>query len=204
MPNLRLFTGIAIAPEVVEKLARILDELRPLAKLNWSPAENLHLTTKFIGAWPEERLPELKTALESVQFGKTFEISIARFGYFPNPHHPHSFFADVQTGPELAELAGRIGQALLPLGIPQENRPFTPHLTLARIKPPDRAQRTVRPVRSNGDVRKLRQHISKMTDLDFGKFTVSEFHLYLSKPGPSGSVYTILSSYSLMTESVPA
>jgi len=179
--NLRLFTGIAIAPAVVDRLAQVLGELQPLAKVNWTPVENLHITLKFIGAWPEERLKELKTALENVRFGKALEISIAKFGYFPNPHHPHSFFAGVQAGPELAELAGRIDEALLTSGVAKEERRFTPHLTLARIR--------------NQDVSALRQHISKMTDFDFGKFTASEFHLYLSKPGPKGSVYTSLAVY---------
>lgn len=180
---MRLFTGIAISPAVLDGLRRVLEELRPLAKLNWSPVENLHITTKFIGAWPDERLEEVKTALGGVPFARAFEIAVAKVGYFPNPHHPHSFFAGIQADPELAELAGRIDEALLPLGIAKENRPFTPHLTLARIK--------------NQDVRALRQHIAKMTDFDFGKFTASAFHLYLSKPGPAGSVYTSLAAYSV-------
>lgn len=180
--GLRLFTGIAIAPAVLEKLACVLGELRPLAKVNWTPVENLHITTKFIGGWPEERLTELKAALEKVEFGKAFDISIAKFGYFPNPHHPHSFFAGVQGGPELAALAGRIDEALLPLEIRKEDRPFTPHLTLARVK-------------KNQNVRELRQHIAKMTDFEFGRFTVSGFHLYLSKPGLSNSIYESLAAY---------
>ena len=64
---MRLFTGIAIAPRVLDNLARVLQELRPLAPLKWSPAENLHITSKFIGAWPEERLAELQAALEEMQ-----------------------------------------------------------------------------------------------------------------------------------------
>ena len=61
---MRLFTGIAIAPHVLDNLARVLKEMRPLASLNWSPVENLHITSKFIGAWPEERLEELEEALD--------------------------------------------------------------------------------------------------------------------------------------------
>lgn len=186
MPNLRLFVGIVIAPDVLANLARMLDQLRPLARLNWAPPENLHITLKFIGAWPEDRLPEVQSRLEQIRFGRSLRISIAGFGYFPNPHHPHSFFAGVQCGRELAELAGRIDDALLPLGIAKEARPFTPHLTLARI-------------RENQDVGPLRQQIARMTDFDFGQFEPSEFHLYSSKTGPNGSVYTSLSAYSLLT-----
>jgi len=178
---MRLFTGIAVDPAVLARLSRVLAELQPLAKVNWSPVENLHITTKFIGSWPDDRLGELKTALAGVQFGR-FEITIAKFGYFPNPHHPHSFFAGIDGGAALPDLAARIEESLMPLGIAKEKRPFNPHLTLARIK--------------TQDVHALRGHIAKMTDFHFGKFTASVFHLYLSKPGPAGSVYTSLASYS--------
>lgn len=203
MPNLRLFVGIAIAPAVLRNLARVLDQLRPLARLNWTPPENLHITLKFIGAWPEERLAGLRAALEHIPFGRTVEIAIAGFGWFPNPHYPHSFFAGVQSAPALAELAGRIDEVLLPLGIRKEARPFKPHLTLARIK-------------DNQNVSPLRQQIAKMTDrfnfdpaqrparvaggaVNFGKFDASEFHLYSSQTTPNGSIYTSLSAYSLLT-----
>ena len=181
---MRLFTGIARPPRVRDNLARVLKELRPLAPVNWSPVENLHITTKFIGQWPEERLAEVEEALETVNFGRVFEIAIARFGFFPNPHHPHAFFAGVQAEPGLAELSNRIDEALRPLGIAGENRPYSPHLTLARIK--------------QEDIRELREHIAKMTNFDFGKFQVSEFHLYLSNTGPKGSIYKPLAKYALL------
>jgi 2'-5' RNA ligase len=200
---MRLFTAIALPPRVLDNLARVLKELRPLAPVNWSPVENLHITTKFIGQWPEERLAEVEEALENVNFGRVFEIAIARFGFFPNPHHPHAFFAGVQAEPGLAELANRIEEALRPLGFAKENRPYSPHVTLARIK--------------QEDLRELREHNAKMTNFDFGTFQVSEFHLYLSSrmpvPLPDGrgseiprlnrdrqgvAVYTSLSTYPLL------
>ena len=186
---MRLFTAITLPPRVLYNLARVLKELRPLAPVNWSPVENLHITTKFIGEWPEERLAELEEALENVNFGRTFEIAVTRFGFFPNPHHPHAFFAGVQAEPGLAELANRIDEAVRPLGIAKENRPYSPHLTLARIKLGHLSQE---------DIRELREYIAKMTNFDFGKFQVSEFHLYLSNTGPKGSIYKPLAKYALL------
>jgi 2'-5' RNA ligase len=181
---MRLFTGIAVARDVRDNLERVLTELRPLAPLKWSPVENLHITSKFIGQWPEERLAELESALDEVICPTDFDVAIAGFGYFPNPHHPRAFFAGVEAGPGLAELAHAIEEALRPLGVAKEHRPYSPHLTLARIK--------------NEDIRKLREHIAKMTNFDFGTFQVSEFHLYLSKTGPNGSIYTPLATYPLL------
>jgi|HubBroStandDraft_2_1064218.scaffolds.fasta_scaffold373500_2 2'-5' RNA ligase len=180
---MRLFTGIALSPRVSDNLARALKELRPLAPLNWSRVDNLHVTSKFIGEWPEDRLTELEETLENLHSPGGFEISVARFGYFPNPHHPRTLFAGVQAGLGLPELAHKIDEILRPLGIARENRPYSPHLTLGRIK--------------QEDIRALREHIANMTNLDFGTFQVSEFHLYLSETGPSGSHYNILTTYPL-------
>lgn len=180
---MRLFTGIAIAPNVLGNLARVLKELRPLAPLNWSPVENLHITSKFIGEWDDERLTELEEVLETVQPPSVFDLQIARFGYFPNPHHPRAFFAGVHAGPELATLAKQIEDAVKHLEIAKEDRPYAPHLTLARIK--------------HEDIGALREHIANMTNFDFGTFRVTEFQLFLSKTGPRGSVYSTLASYPL-------
>lgn len=177
---MRLFTGVAPNPHVIENLARVLGELRPLAPLNWSPVENLHITSKFIGAWPEERLAQLQSALKIANVPPEFPVTVSGFGYFPNPHHPKAFFAGVQAGVELAALAQRIDEAVAPLGVKREDRPYTPHLTLARIR--------------NENMRQVREHIAKMTNLDFGTFQVSEFHLYLSRPG---SLYTKLVTFPL-------
>ena len=62
----------------------------------------------------------------------------------------------------LAELAARIEETLEPLGIAKEDRPYSPHVTLARVR--------------HQDIRELREHIAKMTNFDFGTFQVSEFH----------------------------
>jgi RNA 2',3'-cyclic 3'-phosphodiesterase len=184
---MRLFTGIALAPAVIEKLSAVLEELRPTARINWSPPENLHITCRFIGAWHEDRLADLRTALSTVASAGPVAIRISRFGFFPNPHHPHSFFADVQDAEQLAELATSIDHALLPLGLAAETRVYRPHVTLARIK-------------ANADIRSLREHIAAMSDFDFGSFDAREFHLYESTPSARGSVYTKLATYDLMRE----
>lgn len=186
---MRLFTGIAIAPDVLKNIEKVLEELRPLAPLNWAPVENLHITSKFIGEWPEPNLAELAQALSRIQPSGQISIAVRRFGFFPNPHSPRVLFAGVQSGPALADLARSIDEALLPLGCAREERPYSPHLTLAKIN-----QAKIK----NEQIRDLREHIASMTQTDFGSFDAVEFHLYLSKTGPRGSVYTKLASYSLI------
>src|SRR5215469_5786289 len=131
---MRLFTGVALDDRVVQNLSRVLDQLRPLAPLNWSPVENLHITSKFIGAWPEERLAELESALKGAKVPGAFPVNVSGFGYFPNSHRPNALFAGVRATAELTTLARQIDEALAPLGVKREERLYTPHLTLARIR----------------------------------------------------------------------
>ena len=180
---MRLFVGLDLPAEVVRNLERLLDELRPTAKIQWSPPANLHVTTKFIGEWPEERLSELRDALAALPSRTTIPVHIRQVGFFPNPHSPRVFWCGIEA-PGLQELAADTDRATSRLGIESEKRAFSPHLTLARIK-------------ERVDLQPLREQIAALPSLDFGSFPASSFFLYRSKPGPKGSVYTKLAEFSL-------
>jgi 2'-5' RNA ligase len=94
---LRLFTAIDIPADVRAALASLLDRLRPLAKLHWIPVEKLHVTTKFIGEWPEERLEELKRALGAVTGPAPVDVAIRRVGWLPNPRSARMLYAGVEA-----------------------------------------------------------------------------------------------------------
>ena len=192
---MRLFTGLSIPDCIASRLAVAINELSHGQDvgvgLAWTKPENLHITLKFIGQWAESRLPELQTALAGMERDGSFEsglkLTVSRFGFWPNPHQPTIFFAAVQPAPELHALVRRIDDALILPGCEPEQLPFTPHVTLARIK------------RTN--IVGLRERVAAMVtmqEFEFGSFTPQEFHLYSSAPSPAGSVYTKLSSYPLV------
>jgi len=181
---MRLFTGFDLSSEVVRALDALLDQLRPAARLKWTPPANLHVTTRFIGEWPAERLPDLRAALGRIPSRPPVAIHIRNLGFFPNPHSPRVFWAGVEAAPDLAALASETDRALEPLGLQPEGRPFSPHLTLARIKEP-------------GPLQKLRETIAALPSLDFGSFSADRFFLYQSHRGPAGSVYTKLAEFPL-------
>lgn len=164
---MRLFTAIDLPEEMLEKLRAFLARLRPLAKLRWTEAANLHITTKFIGEWPEARLEEMKVALAGVMASERIEIAVRGVGWFPDERRPHTFWAGVEGGEALVALARATEQAVATLGVPVESRVYSPHLTLARVK--DK-------VRIDG-VRKAGGNP------DFGAFQASSFFLYLSLNG---------------------
>jgi len=163
---MRLFTAIDPPSETMEKLEGFLARLRPLAKLRWSPTANLHITTKFIGEWPEARLDDMKSALAAVRCAP-FQVSIKGIGWFPDARRPRVFWTGVDGGKALRALAHGTEQAVAALGVAVEQKPYSPHLTLARV---------------NGAF-----HAGSLTeaagDPDFGTFEVASFFLYLSSNG---------------------
>jgi 2'-5' RNA ligase len=181
---MRLFTGIDLTAEVIANLEDLLQRLKPAAQINWSPPPNLHITTKFIGNWPEERLAELSSSLAALPGREPFAISIEKLGFFPNPHSPRVFWAGVHAGDDLARLARDTEEAAAALGVAKEERAYSPHLTLARIKIPGRQSA-------------LLQAVAKLPSLEFGRFVADRFYLYQSRTSPSGSVYTKLAEFPL-------
>lgn len=171
---MRLFTAIDIPDDIKVALAALLDRLRPLAKLNWIPVEKLHITTKFIGEWPdkpEARLDELKRALASVKAPAPVDIVIRGLGRLPRV-----LYAAVEPNEALTALAAATGRAVAGLAEDRaEDRAYRPHITLART-------------------RKRVPHID-FEQSAIGSYRASSFALYLSAAGK----YTKLQEFSLDT-----
>lgn len=179
---MRLFTGLDVPYQMRRNLELLVEHLKPHARIQWNTLTNLHVTTKFIGEWPPERLDELTAALAQVPRPAPLKIAIRGLGWFPNPHSPRVFFAAIQSPPELEALARATEDACEALGIAAERRPFQPHLTLARIREP-------RPLSE------LTRAIAALPNTGFGAYTAEAFHLYKSELRPGGSIYTKLQTY---------
>jgi len=179
---MRLFTGLDLPAAVLRNLEELLDDLRPTAPIQWSPIGNLHVTTKFIGEWPEERLPELVSALQALPPRPNIHLRICGSGFFPNERSPRVFWCGVEA-PGLSSLARDTDQAAAALGVAGEKRPYSPHLTLARIR------------QEGVDLRRLRKKVAARSWLDLGSFEAHSFFLYRSQLRPNGSVYTKLAEF---------
>ena len=180
---MRLFTGIDLPDHVVNVFERMLARFRPAAHLKWVPAYNLHLTLRFIGEWPESRLDELKDTLSDLSPRSGFRVGLRGLGWFPNPRRPRVFWAGIDAGDELSQLAHDIDVSLQTVGLePEADREFTPHLTLARIKQPV-------------PLDKLLDIVARLESTDFASFNADHFYLYRSQPGAAGSIYTKLHEF---------
>jgi 2'-5' RNA ligase len=172
---MRLFTAVDLPTDIRARLALLLDQLNLLAKLQWTAPEKLHITTTFIGEWPEARLEELHAVLGKVT-SDSFQISVRGVRWM----NKRVLCAGIEETTALATLASSTGAALAGIGVPIEDRPYHPHLTLARRKHP-------------GRVAQLDQVVAELSSSDFGMFTATQFGLFLSH----GGKYTQIKDYVL-------
>ena len=194
---MRLFIALDLDLSIRRRIAQFMDGVRGFAPdARWVSAESLHITLKFIGEWPAERLDELKRTLAEVR-GQPAEITFSGTGFFPTSKSARVFWVGIQAGPELASLADAVDAATSALGIEKEQRGFTPHLTLARTGS-GRPQR-VSSDRANPGFRRLQEKLAAVPAPTFGTMSPREFFLYESKLSPKGAEYSKLESFRLET-----
>lgn len=191
---MRLFVGLDMPDEIRRRIGAYMDAQRRYApEARWVPVESLHVTLKFIGEFPEQRLEELKKAFGLVG-GQPFEITFKDAGFF-TPRSPRVFWIGVHADYELPALAKAVEEAAAMLGVAREEREYSPHLTLARMG-------SGRPSGSPADRDKpkmieLKAQVEGRPAPDFGTMRATEFILYQSKTLPQGAQYTKLARFPL-------
>ena len=198
---MRIFIGIDLDAEVRARIERFLEGVEGFAPdARWVRPESLHITLKFIGEQPPDRVEAITERLRRVK-GNAFEIRAGGYGFFPTAKAPRVFWIGIHTGPQLAELAESIDMATAELGVPREDRPYSPHLTLARA---GSRRKSASPKWSKGDgpnaiFAVLEKRLAAISELDFGTMTANEFILYQSQLSPAGSKYTKLQRFPMKT-----
>jgi 2'-5' RNA ligase len=129
---MRLFIAIELPDDLKTALSRLRVDV-PGAR--WVPPEQLHLTLAFLGEVEEKTAGELSERLALIHTPQ-FQLFFSGTGCFPNRRRPRVLWAGLEPNPRLMRLAAGVHGAVLACGIPQEERPFSPHITLARLKFP--------------------------------------------------------------------
>src|SRR3954465_6875894 len=109
---MRLFTAIDLPQQILIRLDRLVAVLRSEALIAWSPLDNLHITTKFIGQWPKSRMEELDEAMREISPRAPFDVEIQGLGWFPNERSPRVLWAGVDGGDALKLLANETENCL--------------------------------------------------------------------------------------------
>ncbi|MEM5804321.1 MAG: RNA 2',3'-cyclic phosphodiesterase [Candidatus Aenigmatarchaeota archaeon] len=183
---MRLFIAVKIPEDLKAKIASIQDRLDSTDDdIKLVEPENLHFNLKFIGEYELNSLPKLKAAMDSIcsQF-EAFDAHIADIGTFPSPTFIRTIWLGMKKGGQaLSAIAESIEMGLESLGITKDERGFTPHLTLARVKG-----------RCSPELISV---IRELKGIDIGSFKVEEITLFESKLTPKGPIYSEIHSVKL-------
>jgi RNA 2',3'-cyclic 3'-phosphodiesterase len=149
--------------------------------IKWTPSSNIHITLAFLGDTEEKMIkaliPMLKVKCETTG---NFELTLKGLGVFKNSDDPRIIWTGIEQCEKLIDLNSRVVESLKNLDIRIENRPFTPHLTLGRVKKIERKD-------------KLRMLIEHFNNQEIQKVPVNEIIVYESVLLPQGPLYKPLS-----------
>jgi 2'-5' RNA ligase len=194
MSLLRTFIAIEIPTEIRKAIARHSAGLQETIgrAVRWVMPENIHLTLKFIGDTSPASVDLLTQAMRLEAKNHTpFDMRIADLGVFPSQRHPRVLWVGLHAPPQLEHLQHGIEAAAARLGYQSEDKPFSPHLTIGRVR--DQV--------SSAELQTIRGALDKTRIGDLGTARVFAIHLFRSDLQPGGSVYTRLFSAPLDGES---
>jgi RNA 2',3'-cyclic 3'-phosphodiesterase len=194
---MRIFIALDIDRGIRERIAQFMEGVRGFAPdARWVRPESLHVTLKFIGEKPAEKVEEIKNSLTAIR-AQAFDLSFRGFGFFPTPKAARVFWIGIAAGDSLGRLASAVDAATVSLGIPKEEHPFSPHLTLARGGGHSGAPGWRKGDGANRNFQVLQEKLAAITAPEFGSVTVREFSLYRSELMRGGSRYTKLERFEL-------
>jgi RNA 2',3'-cyclic 3'-phosphodiesterase len=184
MSRVRTFLAIDLGKAIRDRLVALQVSLaKTVAGVKWVGPENLHVTLLFLGEVDDRELPALCRAVEEVtQSLPAFSLTVEKTGCFPNARRPRTLWVGVGAGTqEVCALHDALEPPLLELGCyRREERKFTPHVTLGRI-------------RGEGTPAGLAAALAQQQMWKAGDVNVRELHVMSSELTPAGPHYTVLS-----------
>lgn len=184
--KIRTFIAIELSDSVRQNIAELQQELkRDREKISWTKPENIHLTLKFLGDTDETKLDDIANIITDIAGDyQSFNVSVSGLGVFPNFRRPRVLWIGIPNpASALIEIAEKIDTRLAEIGFKKDDRKFSPHLTIGRVKTQ----------LSDRFIEKL-----KSRAVEAGEFTVHEILIIKSDLHPKGAIYTPLRKIALM------
>ena len=185
---MRVFIAIELSEPVCDAIQKQTARLRQTLGnelIRWVPTQNMHLTLKFLGDTSTSHLDFLKQLLaREANSHPQFNLQLERTRCIPNPARPRLLWIGIHAPTDLVSLQKSIEEGTTRLGYEQEERAFSPHLTIGRVR------QNVNPT----DLQKIRTALDTIQLGNIGTARVDSIHLYKSDLQPSGSIYTKLFS----------
>lgn len=178
---MRIFIGIKLDDAALDSIEKFLKPFKKIASpLKWTIRENLHVTLKFIGEVPTEKYKQIEALLAEGDFNTgAIDLNITGCGKFGRGPDLNIFWVGLEKNPKLEDMFNRIENTLAKAGIPKEDRPFKPHITVARNKKTFNFKSFFELIEQNG---------SRL----ISPYSVTHFQLFESRLRPEGPIYSIL------------
>ena len=175
----RLFIAVDLPDTIKENLEAMFFGI-PGAR--WVPPDQIHLTVRFIGDVEGAVFHDIINSLEEVT-SRPFPLQLKGMGHFPPRGAPRVIWVGIEKNEPLLLLRKKIDGALLKIGVEPENRKFSPHITLARLK--------------NSPLHKIGNFLAGNNMFSQEPFQVEDFRLYSSVLTPKGAIHKVERIYPL-------
>lgn len=185
---MRTFIAIEIGPQFRKEIAEVITCMKSGLKLKkwdikWVDTDNIHLTLKFLGEVKDREITEVcKAVADAAGSFEAFDLQPEEIGTFGRP--ARVLWIGIAEHPHLMELQDSIEQNLAKLGFKPENRKYSPHLTLARMK-------------NYHAGHEIQNYVSGMEKPNFSLFEVNSVSVFKSDLTTAGPVYTLMSKVEL-------
>lgn len=176
-PMPRLFIAIDLPPAQRDRIRSICSGL---PGTRWTPAEQIHLTLRFIGEVDGDLYRQIADTLAEIKT-EPLTLKINGLGYFPPRRTPRVLWVGLENNDGLLQLRNRIEAALVRIGLEPEERKFSPHITIARFKKPS--------------LDRIMAFMATNNLFELPPFPVKKFHLYSSKLTATGAIHQLEASY---------
>jgi 2'-5' RNA ligase len=187
MSSVRVFLAIPLPQQLKGAIQTLQKNLRSqIAGVRWVRPENLHLTLHFFGEVEQETLEKIKVSVLSVTgCNRPFAVEVKGLGAFPNRRRPRVLWLGLEPKDQLMQVYENCRQSLQQAGVATESRPYSPHLTIGRLRQP-------------------KSGLSALTELDssigdemIGRFSADRLVLFESRLQPGGAEHIPLLTVSL-------
>jgi 2'-5' RNA ligase len=198
MDMYRIFIAVPLPKSLLKRLGDVQYRLEgkvPHRSVRWVRAEGIHLTLKFLGDTPRDKIPTIREALTVVaRNAPACDLTVGGLGCFPNSRRPRVLWVGVQepTG-RLRALCKAVEEVMISVGYKPERHGFSPHLTLGRVRRQS----------SRGDLKEIGEAVTGTTVDRLAAFTADRFELIRSVLKPTGAEYTTLATFRLQGGQAP-
>jgi len=187
---MRTFLAVTLDEEIRRSLAEIARSLGPHLKkaVKWVEPENIHLTVKFLGDVQDAKVHEVSAAIASQLVGvPSFSFGVKGVGFFPERSAPRVLWVGIDKDhSHLETIYGRLNRSLVRFGVKQEQRPFSPHITLGRVRE-----------KLNLSREQVLELLEPYASHDYGLQEVASIDLMMSELHSRGPIYTKVASFPL-------